>query len=367
MNACGDLCSHVVRPCEVRGVGDDDEWVKLAEKIKEGAKEQHEERELHQEGVPEQEGQQDEIELNDEDGIDEGEAGKRNTRKLHDPKLPKEDEVKEHFLSGHMPFRSWCPHCVKGRGKEMEHRKKDDEDQAGIPEYHMDYCFPGDEHGERLTVLVVVEKYTKMKKAIVVPNKGSTGTYAAKMVLDLMHECGDKDREVIVKTDQEPAIQFLVDDVCTSRTGARTVKEVAPKHSKGSNGVVERAVQSVEQCLRTMKSSLNERMGVKVDVRHPVITWLCDYVSYLMNRMEVARDGKTPYERVKGKKAEVMGLEFGEKVMWKHLAGKVMEKINARWGQGLFIGVKVKSNELIIMDEDTKTVKYVRTARRVPE
>ena len=88
----------------------------------------------------------------------------------------------------------------------MEHRKKDDEDQAGIPEYTMDYCFPGDEHGERLTVLVVVEKYTKMKKAIVVPNKGSTGTYAAKVVLDLMRECGDKDREVIVKTDQEPAL-----------------------------------------------------------------------------------------------------------------------------------------------------------------
>ena len=86
--------------------------------------------------------------------------------------------------------------------------------------------------------------------------------------------------------------------------------------------MVERAAQRVDQCLRTMKSSLNERMGVKVDVRHPVITWLCDYVSYLMNRMEVARDGKTPYERLKGKKAEVMGLEFGEKVMWKHPPGR---------------------------------------------
>jgi hypothetical protein len=54
----------------------------------------------------------------DEDKIDEGEARKLDIRKLHDPKLPKEDEVKEHFLSGHMPFRSWCPHCVKGKGKE---------------------------------------------------------------------------------------------------------------------------------------------------------------------------------------------------------------------------------------------------------
>jgi hypothetical protein len=86
--------------------------------------------------------------------------------------------------------------------------------------------------------------------------------------------------------------------------------------------MVERAMQGVEQCLRTMKSSLGERMGVKIDVRHPVITWLCDFVSYMMNRMEVATDGKTPCERVKGKRAEVMGLEFGEKVLWKHPPGK---------------------------------------------
>jgi hypothetical protein len=70
---------------------------------------------------------------------------------------------------------------------------------------------------------------------------------------------------------------------------------------------------------------------------------------------------------VKGKKAEAMGLEFAEKVMWKHPPGKVMQKINSRWSYGLFIGVRVKSNELIIMDQDTKTVKYVRTVRRVPE
>ena len=35
----------------------------------------------------------------------------------------------------------------------------------------MDYCFPGDEF-DRLIVLVVIERYTKMKKAVVVPSKG---------------------------------------------------------------------------------------------------------------------------------------------------------------------------------------------------
>ena len=78
-----------------------------------------------------------------------------------------------------------------------------------------------------------------MKKAVVVPNKGSTGSYASRMVIEPINECGDRDQDIILKTDQEPAITFLVDDVCVNRTRARTIKEEAPKGSKGSNGVVE--------------------------------------------------------------------------------------------------------------------------------
>ena len=131
-------CDHAVRPCCVRGVDGED----IAKQKSEGAREQEE--------VPEQGGRMEEVELcglGEEELDEEQEAGKRGIRKLHDPKLPKEDEVKEHYLSGHMPYRSWCPHCVKGRGKEMDHKKGEDE-QGGIPEYHMDHCFPGDEHVE---------------------------------------------------------------------------------------------------------------------------------------------------------------------------------------------------------------------------
>ena len=88
----------------------------------------------------------------------------------------------------------------------------------------------------------------------------------------------------------------------------------------------------------------------------------------MINRLEVSSDGRTAYERCKGKKATVLGLEFGEKVLWKHGGGAAkMEKINARWSYGLFVGVKVQSNELIIIDQDTKEVKRVRTVRRAPE
>ena len=317
-----------------------------------------------EEGVVEQEGKEHQG-VKDEDP--DQDCGQRKVRSLLDPKLPSETEVRQHYLT-HMPYRNWCPHCVRGRGKEMDHKKRKEDEEPSVPEYHLDYCFPGDEDGQKLTVLVVVERFSKMTKAIVVPSKGSTGRYAARMVMDLIGECGDKDQAIIVKTDQEPAIKFLVDDVCTARTGAKTIVEQAPKRSKGSNGIVERAVQSVEQYLRTLKSALDDRIGVRIDTKHPVLTWLCEYAGYMMNRLQVSSDGKTAYERTKGKKAEVLGLEFGEKVLWKYgTKGPKMEKMNARWGYGLFIGVRTKSNELIVVDQETRDIKYVRTVRRVPE
>ena len=88
----------------------------------------------------------------------------------------------------------------------------------------------------------------------------------------------------------------------------------------------------------------------------------------VLNRMEVSSDGKTPYERIKGKKAPMLGLEFGGKIMWKcpPKNGK-LEKLNPRWDYGMYLGVRVKSGELIVVDAETFHCKCVRTARRVPE
>ena len=147
-----------------------------------------------------------------------------------------------------------------------------------------------------------------MKKAVVVPSKGSTGRYAARMVIDLIEECGDEDRAIIVKSDQEPAIQFLVDDVCMSRTGAKTIVEQAPKGSKGSNGIVERAVQSTEQYLRTLKSTLDERISFRIDAKHPILTWLCEYAGFLMNPLEVSVDGKTGFRTMQGETGSILGF-----------------------------------------------------------
>ena len=64
------------------------------------------------------------------------------------------------------------------------------------------------------------------------------------------------------------------------------------------------------------------------------MTYIPSYhAMYLINRLEVGKDGKTAYERVKGKVASVLGLEFGEKVLFmKTTKGKMMAKLRSRCG-----------------------------------
>ena len=45
------------------------------------------------------------------------EAEDKFIRKLVDPKSPSKEDVEMHYLMGHIPYRNWCPICVKAFGK----------------------------------------------------------------------------------------------------------------------------------------------------------------------------------------------------------------------------------------------------------
>jgi hypothetical protein len=71
----------------------------------------------------------------DEDLDEDLESGQRKVKKLPDPKAPTADEKEEHEKT-HLPYRSWCKHCIKGRGKQLPHCEGAQE--ATMCELHMD-------------------------------------------------------------------------------------------------------------------------------------------------------------------------------------------------------------------------------------
>lgn len=286
--------------------------------------------------------------------------------KKHDPKEPTEAERRDHEMT-HLPFRSWCRHCVRGRGKEEACRKGEGEVEKA--EIHMDFMYMGEEAGGKtLTILVVKERRTRAIMASVAPSKGSAD-FLAKRTMAFMREVGCELEEVTVKSDNEPSIVAVIDWIGRLRAakgGRGMVVEHSPVHSSKSNGVVERGVQAVQGMVRTMRSAVEEKWGVKLEADHTAWPWMVEYAGWLLTRAEVGHDGKTAYERSRGKAARIPGMEWGEAVLWKRRReGGPLGKLTCMWEDGIFLGVKGSTGEMIVGDE--KGVWRTRTTRRKTE
>ena len=55
---------------------------------------------------------------------------------LRDPGEPSKQELEEHRID-HIPYRSWCPYCGRGRGTGAQHRRVKEE--SSIPVFGFDY------------------------------------------------------------------------------------------------------------------------------------------------------------------------------------------------------------------------------------
>ena len=81
---------------------------------------------------PIEEVEAEEVEIDSED---EGQNGEREVKRMNSPIKPSREEVETHNLT-HLPYRNWCRHCVRGRGKESAHTEGKG-DGGELPELHL--------------------------------------------------------------------------------------------------------------------------------------------------------------------------------------------------------------------------------------
>ena len=87
------------------------------------------------------------------------------------PPPPDPKEREEHDLT-HVPYRSWCEHCVSGNKASAPHRGRDQEERS-VPEISLDYAYIRDEDEEASeTILVTKDWQTKVTFASLVTGKG---------------------------------------------------------------------------------------------------------------------------------------------------------------------------------------------------
>ena len=117
-----DLWDDMMRPFEAEEEGSDNQERDNLEKEKE------------------EEDADETISIEEEEGV-EVRVGKME-------KAPSKEEVAMHMVN-HIPFKSWCSHCVKGKAHGNHHKRMKAIEGEGIePVVSVDYMFMHDNQGE---------------------------------------------------------------------------------------------------------------------------------------------------------------------------------------------------------------------------
>ena len=231
--------------------------------------------------------------------------------------LPHPDEVKKHRMKGHCPYRSWCEDCLRGAANMDAHPPRGP--FLGIvPEVHSDYGFFRDKKGDKVNKVVVLVSRDRGSGGVcahVVPQKVAGSGWIVKQHDRDLKKFGHRGK-IVLKSDNEPAIKDLLGKVGAMREG-ETLLEHSPVGDSKANGLAERAMQAVEKQTRVLKISTERNLGRRISVRHAGFPWLVMHAADVITKCQTHRDGRTSYERLKGRPYSGELLEFGTVVMHK--------------------------------------------------
>ena len=127
----------------------------------------------------------------EEEEIDAEAAEDAPVKIARDPGDPTPAERWRHNAT-HIPYRSWCPVCVKGKGKEESHRRQKFGDESCKPHLRFDYKTFGQEgdYDGKATVLVCKDEITKMKFAHMCERKGATEKWVIEKIIEDINRLG---------------------------------------------------------------------------------------------------------------------------------------------------------------------------------
>ena len=129
---------------------------------------------------------------------------------------------------------------------------------------------------------------------------------------------------------------------------AEMIPEKSPEAESRANGEVERYMQTAQRQVRTLKTVIESRYQMKIGESHNVLPWLIMYAAMLINLCSVGEDGKTAYKRRRGKRFKREVPEFGGSIWYIRLGSAGKDKLDERWGDGVYLGIIEESLELYV-------------------
>ena len=283
-----------------------------------------------------------------DEGIDEGIGTEiREQRKRRLPEEPTFEEVEAHNVY-HVNYREWCPHGVRGKGISHPHRRIKERSQDGIPVVHIDYMFlsskkeEGEERG--MPTLAIKDGETGMMFARVVPNKG-VDEYAVKRLRRDLNMLGH--RRIVLRSDEESNIVALGTAV-KREAEIDIVSEQTAVGDHQANGNIENVVRQIAGQFRTIKDGLETRINHKINGEMSIVPWMISHAAATINRTRKDDNGRTSHFKWKGREFNREVTELGECIMYLRLDSVGKDKFDSRWEEGVFLGVREESAEIIV-------------------
>ena len=235
---------------------------------------------------------------------DEEEAQEAVTRRA--PKGPTKEEREKHEAT-HLPFREWCQHCIRGRGRNKPHKKKTEEEKEGhrVSRVSMDYFFMSqeEEKASQNPLMVMIDEEYGNRYMRAVGKKGlGEGNEMDWLIKDMHEELkswgypGGENNELILKSDGEPAI-VAVRERLSRYHGGKITPEQPTKGESSSNGKVEEAGKTTRSLVKVFKDMIEDKTGQEIESDCVVMLWLVRWAAMLYSRFKIGTDGKTSYER----------------------------------------------------------------------
>ena len=311
----------------------------------------------------------DKVVVDEEVDADSGDAW-QTMKGMPEPILPSRAVIDRHNLT-HLPYKSWCPHCVAARRNAAPHLTQKDGNQRSVPLLVFDYAFPRSAVEEDTVTCLIGKMYPMRTTFAVVCDQKGRDPHVVSRLAAFIRENGVQ--ALVYKSDQEDPITAMAKEAIKN-VGIEgqpyddklqlAVPELSAVGSSQSNGRAERTVQIVEDMVRTYRSALQARIECAIPSGHPVFRWMLEHVAGNLNRCSVTPEGMTPYQHIHGKRVTQKQIEFGEKIFY-YTPKRVRAKLDNRYHLGVYLGQVSSSNECYVATSNGGVIKTRSVARVV--
>ena len=295
-------------------------------------------------------------------------------RGLTTPKEMTVEQYQHHCLT-HIPYDPACAYCGAAKRANVAHLPSPS--GRRIPLLVADYGFLAMKATQEVVPYRCIHvRPWRLTFATCVDAKGPDPIVAKRLAqivqdLGLTHFAYRSDREAAIRSMLSSVVKLAgvkahllapedPDDessppamTCTNAPAASSmdVPAAAPEEShvgeSRSNGLAERAIQSVTSQVRCMKLALEDRIHQTIPSHHPILTWMVEYASMLISKYQPGEDGMTPYQRLHGQPIRERLPEFGETVLW-FVPARLGSSLGPKWRFGVFLGRGWRSDQNFI-------------------